>query len=93
MLESKALEVPILPNFYGYSCLDYCQPGDVPTHHVDYSIFQYNKDFIELLDMSENSALGELVFTKISNYGFMHSSPFVMSALMDAIKDGESYAN
>ena len=33
------LEIPILPNIYGYSCLDYCLTKYVPKHHIDYEIF------------------------------------------------------
>lgn len=36
---SASLELPILPNMYGYTALDYCLPGDVPAHHVDTYIF------------------------------------------------------
>ena len=43
--------------------------------------------------MSENVALGGLIFEKITDYGFMHSSPFINSALFDAIKLGEDFAN
>ena len=43
--------------------------------------------------MSENVALGGLIFEKITDYGFMHSSPFINSALIDAIALGEDFAN
>lgn len=37
--------------------------------------------------------MGELMFENISEYGFMHNSPFINSALLDAISEGEDYAN
>jgi len=38
---ATTLEVPILPNMYGYTSLDYCLPGAVPKHHIDYEIFMF----------------------------------------------------
>lgn len=37
--------------------------------------------------------MGELMFENISEYEFMHNSPFINSALLDAISEGEDYAN
>ena len=36
---SKALELPILPNIYGLTCLDYCLPGKVPDYHYNNGIY------------------------------------------------------
>ena len=91
-IHNYVLELPILPNFYGYTALDYCLPGAVPEHHVDPYIFTYNLEQKEILQNSENVALGGLLFEGITEYGFMHSSPFIFSALLDAIKLGESFA-
>jgi len=33
------LELPLLPNMYGYTALDYCLPGSVPDHHIDEEVF------------------------------------------------------
>ena len=38
--DGVTLEVPILPNIYGYTCVDYCLPGGVPDRHIDSQIFQ-----------------------------------------------------
>ena len=40
--ESDALELPLLPNIYGLTSLDYCLPGSVPEHHIDFTIFNKN---------------------------------------------------
>ena len=90
---SDALELPILPNIYGLICLDYCLPGAVPEHHIDYSIFYKITEELETLNISENIRLGEIIFKSISDYGFMHSSPFISSSLIDGIKLGEEFAN
>ena len=37
--------------------------------------------------------MGELIFEHISEYGFMHNSPFINSALLDGITIGEEFAN
>ena len=37
--EGVTLEMPILPNIYGYIALDYCTPGGVPLRHIDKDIF------------------------------------------------------
>lgn len=95
-VESSNLEVPILPNMFGFTCLDYCLPGDVPDHHVN-EIFETSGDAADLqkdiLIKSINVALGELLFESITDYGFMHSSPFIVSSLLDAVKLGEEFAN
>ena len=46
-----------------------------------------------VLEISENIRLGELIFERISDYGFMHSSPFVTSSLLAAIGISEDFAN
>ena len=89
---SKALELPILPNIYGLTCLDYCLP-DFSDHHIDYKIFEENVEALKTLKISENIRLGELIFERISDYGFMHSSPFVTSSLLAAIGISEDFAN
>ena len=90
---SFVLEVPVLPNIYGYTCLDYCLPGAKADHHVDYKIFREDKDQISILANSENIGLGGLIFENITDYGFMHSSPFINSALLAGIILGEDFAN
>ena len=35
----SGLEIPILPDIYGYTCLDYCLPDANITDHIDYDIF------------------------------------------------------
>ena len=45
------------------------------------------------MGISENIALGSLIFQNITDYGFMHSSPFINSALIDAVAAGEDFAN
>ena len=90
---SDALELPILPNMFGLTSLDYCLPGKVPEDHIDFDIFFKDKDALDVLDVSENVRLGELIYEEIADYSFMHSSPFVSSSLIDAIKIGEDFAD
>ena len=88
-----ALEAPILPNIYGFTCLDYCLPGAVQDHHVNNEIFFEDKEQTEILANSENIGLGGLIFENITNYGFMHSSPFINPALIEGVSLGEDFAN
>ena len=83
-----ALELPILPSIFGYTCLDYTLPGAVPEDHVDYEIFKKDQDQVKKLAISENMNLAEIIFEGITDYGFMHSSPFINSSLLDAISLG-----
>jgi len=46
-----------------------------------------------VLESSVNTAMGELMYQAISEYGFMHSSAFINSSLFDAIELGEDFAN
>ena len=41
------------------------------------------------MQRSKNVALGRVLFQGISEYGFMHSSPFIIRALMKMIELGE----
>ena len=58
---SDALELPILPNMFGLTSLDYCLPGKVPEDHIDFDIFFKDKDALDVLDVSENVSHAEKV--------------------------------
>ena len=40
---SHAFELPIVPNCFGFTSLDYCLPGAVYKAHFDREIFYYDK--------------------------------------------------
>ena len=81
-----AFEVPILPDRYGNTALDYVL-GIRET-------IQYNKIFVSInesaedLLKSENFAMAEAIFRGITDYGFMHSSFYVKDAVIEATKIG-----
>ena len=38
-VHERGLELPILPDIYGYTCLDYCLPDAIIQDHIDYNLF------------------------------------------------------
>ena len=80
-----SLEIPILPDRYGNTALDYVL-GIRETNQYSDIFDQISK--VDNILQSENIAMAEAIFKGISGYGFMHSSFFVKDAVIKAARIG-----
>ena len=71
--EGCDFEIPLLPDMYGATALDICLGIDLSSKDGKH-IFHQNEAFQKLIQGSENVAMANIIFDKISQYSFMHSS-------------------
>ena len=82
--DSSPYEIPILPNIYGSTCIDLCL-GLSSGHAVVYAkkTKTRSKDSLKKII---NLAMADAIFDGIKDYGFMHSSSFIIEAVTKATK-------
>ena len=81
--EGCDFEIPLLPDMYGATALDICLSIDLESKESS-GIFYRNEANQRLIKGSENVAMANIIFDKISVYSFMHSSAQVTEALIRA---------
>ena len=79
-----AFEIPILPDIYGQTALDH----SLGLYHTYDKIFFKEKRSMEDLRNVENYAMAEVIFAGLKDYGFMHSSFFIVEAVTKATQKG-----
>ena len=83
MEDGCTFEVPILPDIYGLTPLDIClgiKKGADPHKFIE--------KLPETEEETENLAMIEEIFRGIKDYGFLHSSHFIMDAIIIAVGEG-----
>ena len=84
-VDGVSLEIPILPDMYGATPLDLCL-GKTKKRKADELIFSDSSKNVELVESNENSAMAEVIFSYLCEYGFMHSSSLINEAIIHAIE-------
>ena len=77
--------MPILPDMYGSTPLDYAL-GKAKQRVADMLIFYSSEKNLDLVESTENVAMAEVIFSYLSEYGFMHSSSLVNEAIINAVE-------
>ena len=75
-------EIPILPDIHGMTALDHCLCLRIRLDKTGI--------FVPLGDQKafENKPMAEYIFTKVKDYGFMHSSQFLTNSVIQATRLG-----
>ena len=80
--DSSPYEIPILPNIYGDTCIDLCL--GLSSKHA--GVYEKNTRSKDSLKKIINLAMADAIFDGIKDYGFMHSSSFIIEAVTKATK-------
>ena len=76
-IDECSFEIPILPDIYGKTVLDYCLGIDSEPISDIFKEKKRTAEKLQKLSNSENKPMAELILREIKNYGFMHSSFFI----------------
>lgn len=84
--EEVSLEIPILPDVYGFTPIDICLGIVEHNDKQNLEIFKELEEDEKLASSSlKNNAMASEILKNLCQYGFMHSSYFLTNAIIEAL--------